>query len=115
MVLGIGQLRVPFWLKDTALWLQQKLSNQQHSDTFVLLAEDRHAADERLFERPEHCDAWLQAQQDLPAAAPGQPQPVVAGVQWYSDKTQVDKKGQQVWPVKVAASPPAPGAAQEAH
>ncbi len=80
VVIRIGDVRVPFWLKDTALWLLQQYSNKEHAGSFVLRAEARYTAGERLFERPENCKAWLQAEQDLPAAAPGEPKPVVAAV-----------------------------------
>ena len=92
--LQVGTVKMSFFSKDTALWLQQQFGDPKHCDGFVLRAEQQYRDGKRVFCGPEVCDAWLEQQATLPAEA------VVAALQLHSDKTVVDHKGRAVWPVK---------------
>ena len=90
--LQFGNAKVSIFLKDTALWLRQQLSDPKYANTLVLRAEEKYRGSQRVYGRPENCEQ----QAKLPPGA------FVAAIQIHSDKTCLDHKGNQVWPVKLA-------------
>ena len=88
-------IRVTFSHADTAHWLQAEFGCPAYSDGFVLRAAPRYHGAMRVFEEPHEGLAWVQAQQVLDAGS------VVAAVQLYSDKTQLNMKQLSAHPIKL--------------
>lgn len=93
--IAVQGIRVTFSHADTAQWLQAEFSRTAYSDGFVLRAAPKYDGAIRVFEEPHEGLAWLQAQQVLDAGA------IVAAVQLYSDKTQLNMKQLSLHPIKL--------------
>ncbi len=94
--LGDMVITAPFNHRDMVKFLTSEFGNRNYKGRFVLRAYEDMRRGRRVYSYPYTCDAWLSLQSLLPEHA------VIAGLQFYSDKTPVNMKNLSAHPVKCA-------------
>lgn len=85
----------PFYHRDMILWLESILNKFVNKEGFVLRASMAYDSEnERLYNEPHACDAWLYLQSKIPESG------IIAALQLYSDKSLVNMKNLSAHPIR---------------
>lgn len=91
-----------FFHVKTDQWLAEEYGDEKNKEGFVVHASPRQDEDGNLiFNKPEESYAWIEAEiaiRQRPESSDG----VVAALQFYSDKSLLNRKGLQTHPIKAA-------------
>jgi hypothetical protein len=90
-----------FHYRDPVDWLATEWQSKDNKDAFTVDAGIAfNSQNERLYNEPHQCDMWITLQNDLRQYL--DPNGVIAALQFYSDKTVVNKKGLSCHPIRAA-------------